>query len=128
MAILSTEQGDAEVRIKRHPDNTYYDEYIKVERKEGDSDENRKRYIVAEPGTKYYIEFKLKNGFDFSDYNLINVFLFFPGRDQAISTLFINAKPEDRPKLKTHLIRKIQYANVEVDGQKLLGARFAFRN
>ncbi|KAF7865785.1 hypothetical protein EAF04_005950 [Stromatinia cepivora] len=128
MLILNTKQDDVEVPIKRYPDDTYHDEYIKVEDKEDHSDKKRERYIVAEPGTTYYIEFGLKKGYDFGEYSLIKARLFFPGRDQAISRFKFGAKPENRPKLKTDLIEKIQYADVEVDGQKMLGARFAFRN
>ncbi|TEY54234.1 hypothetical protein BOTCAL_0240g00020 [Botryotinia calthae] len=126
MAILNTTQGEVEVRIKRYPDNTHYDEYIKVERKELASDTMRTRYIVAEPDTIYYIEVTLKAGFDFGGYEVIDAVLYFSEQEKQISAISFQ-NYEGLKKIKENIVQKIQYANVEVDGEKVLGARFAFR-
>ncbi|KAI9649998.1 hypothetical protein NHQ30_000011 [Ciborinia camelliae] len=119
MAILNTTQGQVEVRIKRYPDHTYYDEYIKVERKEEELDDTRERYIVAEAGTTYYIEVTLKEDFNFGEYNHIQAALFFPGRKKHISSINF---------LGLYRVGKIEYADVDINGQKVHGARFAFRS
>ncbi|ATZ58816.1 hypothetical protein BCIN_16g04900 [Botrytis cinerea B05.10] len=126
MAILNTTQGEVEVRIKRYPDNTYYDEYIKVERKELASDTMRTRYIVAEPDTIYYIEVTLEAGFDFGEYELISANLYFSDQVNHISATYFQ-NPEGPRKIRESMVQMIQYADVEVDGEKVHGARFAFR-
>lgn len=126
MAILNTTQGEVEVRIKRYPDNTYYDEYIKVERKELASDTIRTRYIVAEPDTIYYIEVTLEAGFDFGEYELISANLYFSDQVNHISATYFQ-NPEGPRKIRESMVQMIQYADVEVDGEKVHGARFAFR-
>ncbi|KAF7932187.1 hypothetical protein BELL_0358g00100 [Botrytis elliptica] len=126
MAILNTSQGEVEVRIKRYPDDTYYDEYIKVERKERGTDTKRERYIVAEPDTTYYIEVTLKAGFDFGDNDVMGANLHFSGRDKRISGISFWEHKYTR-KLKEDIVRNIQYAYEEVVGEKVLGARFFFR-
>lgn len=125
MAILKTEQGDIEVRIKRHPDDTYYDEYIKVEDKDKDFDESCERYIIPEPGTTYSIETTLKNGFCFDKYGGIGAQLSFLGGKIVSRNCFWNTFRNS--KIKTDISKTIQCVNVEVDGEKMIGARFALR-
>ncbi|KAF5871091.1 uncharacterized protein Bfra_007604 [Botrytis fragariae] len=127
MAILNTSQGEVEVRIKRYPDDTYYDEHIKVERKELASDVIRTRYIIAEPDTLYYIEVTLKPGFDTGGYDAIDAKLYFSDPGEQISSICFWQLKGPR-KLKESIVQKIQYADVEVDGEKVLGARFSFRS
>ncbi|KAF7935425.1 uncharacterized protein EAE97_008332 [Botrytis byssoidea] len=129
MAILKTELGEVEVRIKRYPDDTYYDEYIKVEGKEKSTDIERERYIVAEPDTTFYIEVTLKEGFKIGKYSSIGAFVHLPDRDDSISSIALLSRHvvESNRNVKIDHIQKMQYADVEIDGQKMLGARFAFR-
>ncbi|TGO40014.1 hypothetical protein BHYA_0044g00340 [Botrytis hyacinthi] len=126
MAILNTSQGEVEVRIKRYPDDTYYDEYIKVEGKEKSTDIKRERYIVAEPDTTYHIEVTLKAGFDFGDHDVIAAYLYFSDGNNLISSIGFWEHKYTR-KLKEDIVKNIQYDDVEVDGEKVFGARFSFR-
>ncbi|QSZ37810.1 hypothetical protein DSL72_008910 [Monilinia vaccinii-corymbosi] len=127
MAILKTRQGEVEVRIRRHPDNTYYDEYIKVQRKEIDSDDSRERYIISEPGTTYYVEVTLKEDFNFDEYDVVQANLYFRGLEESVSMTSFG-KSSISATVRKDRSQSIQYADVEVDGQKMLGARFAFKN
>ncbi|KAF7944478.1 hypothetical protein EAE96_010869 [Botrytis aclada] len=129
MAILNTSQGEVEVRIKRYPEDTYYDEHIKVEGKERKTDTERERYIIAEPGTTYYMEIILKKGFKIGKYSTIDARVYLPDREEHMSSIILLSKHFDgsKEKAETDLIRKMQYVDVEIDGQKMLGARFAFK-
>lgn len=129
MAILKTELGEVEVRIKRYPDDTYYDEYIKVESKEKSTDVRRERYIVAEPDTTFYIEVILKEGFKMSKYSSIEACVYVADTKEDISSITLLSRhvEESNRNAKMDHIQKMQYADVEIDGQKILGARFAFR-
>jgi hypothetical protein len=54
--------GDAngyEVRVKRHPERTYFEEHVKMERRERLWDHERERYIIGESGAKFTIEVTL---------------------------------------------------------------------
>ncbi|THV51411.1 hypothetical protein BGAL_0112g00330 [Botrytis galanthina] len=129
MAILKTELGEVEVRIKRYSDDTYYDEYIKVESKEKSTDIKRERYIVAEPDTTFYIEVILKEGFKMSKYSSIDAHVYVADTEENISSITLLSRHVDGSKRKAKIdhIKKIQYADLEIDGQKILGARFAFK-
>jgi hypothetical protein len=56
MAILSQQINQVEVRIRRHPQNTYFDEYVKVGDREKTDATSCNRYIIPEPGQMYTIE------------------------------------------------------------------------
>ncbi|KAF7889231.1 hypothetical protein EAF00_009531 [Botryotinia globosa] len=129
MAILKTELGEIEVRIKRYPEDTYHDEYIKVEGKEKSTDIDRERYIVAEPDTTFYIEVILEEGFKIGKYSSIDAFVHLPDRDKSISSIALLWRhvEESNRNAKIDHIQKMQYADVEIDGQKMLDARFAFK-
>ncbi|TGO09251.1 hypothetical protein BTUL_0174g00340 [Botrytis tulipae] len=129
MAILKTELGEVEVRIKRYPDDTYYDEYIKVEGKEKSTDIERERYIVAEPDTTFYIEVTLKEGFKIGKYSSIDARVCVADTNGSISSITLLSRHTEgsKRKAKTDHIQNMQYADVEIDGQKMLGARFAFK-
>ncbi|KAF7886688.1 uncharacterized protein EAF02_003335 [Botrytis sinoallii] len=129
MAILKTKLGKVEVRIKRYPDDTYYDEYIKVEGKERSTDFSRERYIIAEPDITFYIEVILKEGFKMSKYSSIDARVYVADKDKFISstTLLSSDIEGSKRKAKTDHIQKMQYVDVKIDGQKILGARFAFK-
>ncbi|TGO57022.1 hypothetical protein BOTNAR_0210g00100 [Botryotinia narcissicola] len=129
MAILKTELGEVEVRIKRYPDDTYHDEYIKVEGKEKITDIKRERYIAAEPDTTYYIEVTLKEGFKIGKYSSIEAHVCVADTNGTISSITLLSRHTEglKRKAKTDHIQKMQYADVEIDGQKMLGARFVFK-
>lgn len=127
MAIINTEHGEIEVRIKRYPDDTYYEEYIKVEGKERHNDERRERYIIPEPGTTYYIEATLKKNFDFGGTDRgVEVALFFPGNEGVVS--FKDFYPSrNEQKLNKDLTFKLDQVNSYDIDWKVHGTRFCFR-
>jgi hypothetical protein len=91
MAILTgTQDGsnEVEVRIKRWPENTYFEEHIKIGDREKVNATSCDRYIVPEPGTQYYIEVVLKAGYNFNCQE-VQVELFFPGVKKEVSKLRI---------------------------------------
>jgi hypothetical protein len=80
MAILKERGDQYEVRIKRYPEGTYFDEYVKNGERDKSSAKKCDRYIIGESGVKYTIEVTLRNGFNFGKYDRVHVQLFFPGR------------------------------------------------
>jgi hypothetical protein len=53
MAILKSGNDEYEVRIKRYPEKTYFDEYIKTVEREKKAATTCKRYIVGGDGVRY---------------------------------------------------------------------------
>jgi hypothetical protein len=131
MAILfDVEANEYEVRIKRYPEGTYFEEHVKTERRERDWDQDRERYIIGESGAKFTIEVTLRKGFYFVEYDVVQAQLFLPGRDDSVTRIHIN-KPSDldgKRRTTSDIIDQLQYADVEIGGKKVLGARFAFRD
>jgi hypothetical protein len=128
MAILKSGSDEYEVRIKRYPEKTYFDECVKTGDREEPSATSCDRYIVGEDGVRYTIEVTLKKGFSFGDYEVVRARLFIPGHEVSISENDVH-KPEDFENgIKSDMTTELQYADVTVEGSKVLGARFGFRN
>ncbi|KAJ8068385.1 hypothetical protein OCU04_003945 [Sclerotinia nivalis] len=118
--------GEIEVRFKRHQ-GKYYDEYVKLEPGEAIREPNHERYIIAEPGTKYYVEVTLREGFDFGKYDLIQAKLYMDEEEVSYADFEPSKHGFDGRKTKKDLVKNIRYANVEIDGQRR-GSMFIFGN
>jgi len=119
-----------EVRIKRYPEGTYFDEHVKTKHREWDCDDERERYIIGESGVKFTIEVTLRKGFYFGGYDYVQAQLFLPGRDESVSCIEIY-KPSDlnwKGRTTSDIIEELEHADIEINGLKVLGARFAFRD
>jgi hypothetical protein len=132
MAILKQVEGEYKVLIMRQPENTYFDEYVKVDGREKHYAIERKRYIKAEGGTLISIEVTLKPGFDFGNFDRVQAQLCFPGQAGSVSwvdikkpiTVYHNKK---LPRTAVTLTGQMNHANITLNGQRILGAQFAFR-
>jgi hypothetical protein len=129
MAILKDDNDEYEVRISRHPGNAQFDEYIKIGDREKPKDTECVHYIVGEAGVTYTIEVILKKGFRFGNYSRVRAKLHLLGQKDSVSQVDIfNPNPTENEPTIADISRKIEYANVVVDGQKMLETRFTFRN
>tara|TARA_R110002033_G_scaffold68777_1_gene119972 strand:- start:49 stop:627 length:579 start_codon:yes stop_codon:yes gene_type:complete len=148
MAILTEHRDKYEVRIKRYPDGTYFDEYEATKPRGVNKDRivnRRNRYIVGEEGTTYTIEVTLHEGFDFGTYSDVHVQLFVPEADGCVCYMNIkkpNSQRESSPDLTSSeednsnnskyiiakdIVEELQFADVKVDGRTILKSRFTFR-
>lgn len=128
MAILKSGNDEYEVRIKRYPEKTYFDEYVKTGDREKSSATSCNRYIVGENGVRYTIEVTLKKGFSFGDFEFVRAKLYIPGEEDPISQEYV-CRPEDyEDGIKSDITTELQYADVTVEGSRMLDARFSFRN
>jgi hypothetical protein len=127
MAILSLGPNKVEVRIRRHPQNTSFDEYVKVGDREKTDATSCDRYIIPEPGQIYTIEVTLKRGYNFGKADCVSASLCLLGVAKPISALQIRP-PNDyenftKEDLKVHLT---YVKRVRVDGHSISGARLVF--
>jgi hypothetical protein len=76
MAILTHNGNEVEVRIMKLADQSYYDEYVKIEGREDAASTTCQQYIVPEPGTTYAVEVNLKKGYVFGECDMIVVRLY----------------------------------------------------
>jgi hypothetical protein len=84
MAILRDGSNEYEIRIKRYPDGTYFDEYIKLDNREQQGGTACYRYIVGEDGVRYTIEVTLKEGFTFGNFDQVQVQLNVQGQEEEV--------------------------------------------
>jgi hypothetical protein len=89
MAILSLGPNKVEVCIRRHPQNTSFDEYVKVGDREKTDATSCDRYIIPEPGQIYTIEVTLKRGYNFGKADCVSASLCLLGVAKPISALQI---------------------------------------
>ncbi|KUJ20085.1 uncharacterized protein LY89DRAFT_731318 [Mollisia scopiformis] len=91
MVVLQEDGNEYEIRVKRIPQNTYFDERQKF----GDPEEvdatTADRYIVAEPGQMYAVEVTVKAGLKWGTYSHVRVSLRLAGgqefvADEALTT------------------------------------------
>lgn len=119
-----------EIRIKRHPENTYFDEYSEVRNREKLGARACTRFMVGEANTTYKIELKLHRGFEFGSYDCVQLRLLLPGpgppKVMAKSTIHKPADCENGT--GKDLITVMEYAKFKVAGQKVMKARFALRD
>ncbi|KAE9374197.1 hypothetical protein N431DRAFT_556570 [Stipitochalara longipes BDJ] len=88
MAILSEQGNEYEVRIVRRPQNTYFDEHVKIGDRERPDAVECDRNIVAEPEQRYGIEVTLKSGFRWGEFDEVWVGLIFAGSALASCHVF----------------------------------------
>ena len=67
MAILTHNGNTVEIRVKNTTDNTYYDEYVSVEKRDEPKSRECIRYIGPIPGTTYAIEITLVKVYNFGN-------------------------------------------------------------
>ncbi|KAH8755874.1 hypothetical protein F5882DRAFT_482007 [Hyaloscypha sp. PMI_1271] len=128
MAILKGGNDEYKVRIKRYPEKTYFDEYIKTGEREKTAATTCKRYIVGEDGVKYTIEVTLKKGFMFGEFHCVQAQLNVPGKIDSVCRKIILRPADYKDGIKEKITTELESADVTVRGLKLLGARFAFRS
>jgi hypothetical protein len=127
MAILSKEINQVEVRIRRHPENTYFDEYVKVGDREKADATSCDRYIIPEIGQMYTIEVTLKRGYNFGNSNAVKASLHLPGVTQAISAISIFPPKDYDDFTEEDLTIHLTYAErVRIGGCNISGARLVF--
>jgi len=132
MAILKDGTDEYEVRIKRYPDKTYFDEYVTLSEREEVKARKCDRYIVGEEGVTYSIEVTLKAGFNFGDFTCVRASVCLASQyryQDEIGHVTIRKRPGDEYRPTTSdITSSIEYANTKLDGKPMLGARFTFRN
>jgi hypothetical protein len=127
MAILSQKLNQVEVRIRRHPQKTYFDEYVKVGDREKTNATSSDRYIIPEPGQMYTVEVTLKKGYHFGNWSRVSADLFLPGVKNPISSEVLRP-PSDKDFAEEDITVSMAYSgSLNVNGRVLSGSRFAFR-
>ena len=131
MAILSgTNDGsnEIEVRVKKWPENTCFEEHIKIGDREKANARSCERYIVPEAGKQYKIEIILKAGYQW-DFQQLRVELFFPNIEKPVSyeriygLNYVDGKGNSSGDSRYMLHSTNRF---EVNGRKLAGACFVF--
>ncbi|KAE9374198.1 hypothetical protein N431DRAFT_464480 [Stipitochalara longipes BDJ] len=128
MAILKDGSNEYEVRIKRYPDKTYFDEYIETEDREQPGANSCSRYIMGEDGVKYTIEITLKKGFKFGEFSQVQAQLVLSGKDDSVCHKDIYRPADYEDGIKTDITAELEYADATEEGCKLMGTRFAFES
>lgn len=127
MAILSLGLNKVEVCIRRHPQNTYFDEYVKVGDREKTDATSCSRYIIPEPGQMYTIEVTLKRGYNFGNAGSVRASLCLPGVAKPISALQIRPPNDYENFIKEDLKVRLTYVKrVRGDGGSISGARLVW--
>jgi len=127
MAILTQDENEIEVRIKRHPEKTYFAEHVKVGDREKPGATSCERYIVPEPGATYSIEVTLKKGYAFGGCEAVNANLFVPGFCHRVSKATVRRPKNYQGGTKEDIVMNIEHTDMKISGQKLLGAELAFK-
>jgi len=126
MAILSEDSNEYEVKIKRIPQNAYFEEHVKVGDPEAPGALKSKRYIVAEPGQRYGVEVTLKKGFEFGEYKQAEIRVLFSEMNVTFAAKVLS-KTEIQGKLNEgDFSTTLAYINVSNQGD-LIGAPFTFQ-
>ncbi|KAH8750395.1 hypothetical protein BGZ57DRAFT_959212 [Hyaloscypha finlandica] len=127
MAILSLGPNTVKVCIRRHPQNTYFNEYVKIGDQEKTDATSCNRYIIPEPGQMYTIEVTLKRGYNFGNAGSVSASLCLPGVAKPISALQIRPPNDYKNFIKEDLKVHLTYIKrVRVDGRSISGARLVF--
>ncbi|TAQ89276.1 hypothetical protein B7494_g2409 [Chlorociboria aeruginascens] len=126
-ALQEIKGSEVDVRIKRYPEGSYYDEYVKIGDLEKPNATEFERYIVAEPGTMFEVEITLKKGFNFKQHDEALAVLEFLGDSNS----FIGSESATPStggvlnSIKSDLKFSIKYVDPSVFGLK--NSRLAFR-
>jgi len=123
MAILNQDKNQVEVRIRREPEGSYFDEFVKIEGAPPPNVQTCEHYIVGEPGITYSIEVTLKAGYDFGKCKAVKAWLHTHGRNNAVAEAgFI-----ERTTTTGDLKRILSKTNLLIEGQRLKGASLTFK-
>lgn len=127
MAILPKDINPIEVRIRRYPESTYFEEYVKVGDREKADATSCTRYIIPEMSQKYTVEVKLKKGYNFGVAKCVSVCLFLPGISHPISTKKIYLPKDYEEYTEDDIITQLEYVeNVRCGRTLVSGARLVF--
>jgi hypothetical protein len=125
MAILQQGKNQVEVRIKREPEGSYFDEFVKLNDREKPDIRMCQHYIVGEPGVTYSIEVTLKAGYDFGNCKKVKVWLYTHGRKEIVAQGTFRRNLAVVTEDVKILLSK---TNLLLGGQKLRGASLAFKD
>jgi len=129
MAILKDGTDEYEVRIKRYPDGTYFDEYVSTREREKSEVRNCDRFIIGEGDVTYTIDMTLKKGFNFVGYSHVRARLYIPGQEDSVSCIDLPRPLKIKKKTTiADVSESMKYADVVVGDRKMLQTRFAFRS
>ncbi|KAG4436987.1 hypothetical protein IFR05_007525 [Cadophora sp. M221] len=128
MAILTEAGNEYEVNVVRRPQNTKFEEYVKVGERESTSDRSRERYIVGEPGQTYAIEVAIKKGFSWGKYDQLEVGLLYPGMDCSVVMKLLHKQElrVDMSQQNTEIHLDCVSVGHSIDNE-FFGARFTLR-
>lgn len=127
MAILTRDESQIEVKIKKHSDETYFEEYVKVGDREKPDATSCERYIVPEPGVTFTIEVTLKKGFVFGKYTVVRAYLYVPGFKQWVARAKTSRPKNHQRGTKEDITLEINPIEVLFSGQRFEGARLGFK-
>ena len=128
MAILKCGGNTYEVRIKRYPQGTYFDEYVTTESRIPAEVKTAERRIIGEADQMYTVELTIHEGFHFGVYDRVNFAIWLPGQSQEIAQLCVR-KPDDyKGHLKQAITTELQSAKESAVGAEMSGKRFVFRS
>src|SRR4051812_4535984 len=94
MAILTVSGNQVEVRIRKQSKKAYYDEYVRLEKREHPSATTCNQFIAPEPDTTYSIEVTLKKGYVFGECKEVVASLFLDGNLRRVAARSIY-RPQD---------------------------------
>jgi hypothetical protein len=126
MAILAEDGNQYEVRIKRIPHNTYFEEHVKVGDREKPDAIKCDRYIVGEPGQQYAVQITIKKGFQWNQFEEVSMGLYLPGSLDPLAWTYLGKS----------IAGRIGNGDVTIDLdcinheslRNFIGAPFSFKN
>jgi hypothetical protein len=124
MVILQQGKNQVEVRIKREPDGSYFDEFVKIGDVQVPDVRTCENYIAGEPGVTYSIEVTLKAGYDFGKCKAVMACLYTHGRKEAVTQSGVLKKIATLTKDCKIILSKTALL---IGGQRLEGANLAFK-
>ena len=128
MAILTDGDDKYEVKIKKFPENTYFDEHVKAGEREKPDARSCDRYIVVEDEVKYTIELTLHKGFNFGKYEIVDLKLWYPGEVEHVASISLQ-KPHGATSVITEDMKAtLKFAVIQKNGYMMKESRFIFRS
>jgi hypothetical protein len=124
MAILNQGKNQVQVRIKREPEGSYFDEFVKIGDAEVPDVTRCEHFIVGEPGVTCLIEVTLKAGYNFGKCKMVKAFLRTHGREEiVVQGGFLKTGAATTKDFKILLSK----TDLLFGGQRLKGASLAFK-
>ena len=127
MAILNVPGGQIEVVVVKHPDGTIYEEHVKLGEREKPDAKECDRYIVGEPGAKFYIKVKPLKGFNFGKCKWVSVRLLVPGLPAELIRKSLDAPKQGSSSIGQDMELKLEYIAALENGQKTKEVRPSFK-